>query len=200
MALAAEAENLRDWGKPYPKAKNRFKVVTQTNRIGEMSGLQDAIELIEAYFQNGWTDGLPVIPPSETSINAMMTAIGLSAGEVVGEITARNVQITAEKVAINAVLAGCLPEYMPVVLAAVKGICHPDFGYHGAATSTGGAAIAIIVNGPVIQKLGINVRDNAFGPGFRPNATIGQGFAIVDDECHRYPARPIGSLDLRQPG
>ena len=144
-----------------------------------MSGLQDAIELIEAYYQKGWTDGLPVIPPSDTSINAMMTAAGLSAGEVVGEIAARNVQITADKVAINAVLAGCLPEYMPVVLAAVKGICHPDFGYHGAATSTGGAAIAIIVNGPVIQKLGINVRDNAFGPGFRPNATIGRALRLL---------------------
>jgi len=118
--------------------------IIDADRIEKMSSLEDTIELIEVYFQKGWTDGLPVIPPSDGSINAMLAAIGLSASEVVGEITTRNVKITADKVAINAVLAGCLPEYMPVVLAAVKGICHPDFGYHGPATSTGGAAIAII--------------------------------------------------------
>lgn len=153
--------------------------MTRKNRLEKMSGLNDAIELIEAYYQNGWTDGLPVMPPTENSINAMLTAMELSAGEVVGEITARNVQITADKVAINAVLAGCLPEYMPVLLSAVRGICHPDFGFHGAATSTGGAVIAIIVNGPVVQHLGINARDNVFGPGFRPNATIGRALRLL---------------------
>jgi len=75
-----------------------------------MSALQDAIELIELYYQRGWTDGLPVIPPSEASVNAMLSQMGLGKDDVVGEIPARNVRITAEKVAINAVLAGCLPE------------------------------------------------------------------------------------------
>jgi hypothetical protein len=144
-----------------------------------MSTLQDAVELIELYYQRGWTDGLPVIPPSETSINAMLSQMGLGKDEVVGEIPARNLKITAEKVAINVVLAGCLPEYMPVVTAAVRGICHPDFGYHGPATSTGGAAIAIIVNGPVGRRIGINAKDNAFGPGFRPNATIGRALRLL---------------------
>ncbi len=144
-----------------------------------MSGVQDAIELIELYFQKGWTDGLPVIPPTATSVRNMLSAAGLSEDDVVGEIPARNVKITADKVAINAVLAGCLPEYMPVVVATVKGICKPQFGYHGPATSTGGAAIAIIVNGPIIKQLGINARDNAFGSGFRPNATIGRTLRLL---------------------
>ncbi len=144
-----------------------------------MSGVQDAIELIELYFQKGWTDGLPVIPPTATSVKNMLSAAGLSEDDVVGEIPARNVKITADKVAINAVLAGCLPEYMPVVVATVKGICKPQFGYHGPATSTGGAAIAIIVNGPIIKQLGINARDNAFGSGFRPNATIGRTLRLL---------------------
>ncbi|MHC4459378.1 MAG: hypothetical protein ACYS0I_20240 [Planctomycetota bacterium] len=144
-----------------------------------MSDLQNAIDLVELYFQKGWTDGLPVIPPSENSVKSMLAPMGLRADEAVGEIPARNVSITADKVAINAVLAGCLPAFMPVVVASVKGICHPDFGYHGPATSTGGAAIAIIVNGPIIKELGINARDNAFGPGFRPNATIGRALRLL---------------------
>jgi hypothetical protein len=138
-----------------------------------------AVDLIERYYQKGWTDGLPIVPPSEDSIAKMVAAADLRGSEVVGEIPARNVSITADKIAINAVMAGCRPEYMPVVVAAVKGICHPDFGYHGAATSTGGSAIAIIVNGPIIKQLGINARDNAFGPGFRPNATIGRAVRLL---------------------
>ena len=135
--------------------------------------------LIELYFQKGWTDGLPVVPPSHDSVDAMLAAAHLSESDVVGEIPSRNARITADKVAINAVLAGCLPEYMPVVVAAVKGICHPDYNYHGPATSTGGAAAAIIVNGPIVKHLGINARDNAFGPGFRPNATIGRAVRLL---------------------
>ena len=144
-----------------------------------MSKEQDPVELIEMYFRRGWTDGLPIIPPSEKTVNAALTAVALNGGDVVGEIPARNVKITADKVAINAILAGCLPEYMPAVLAAVKGVCHPDFGYHGPATSTGGAAIAVIVNGPIIGHLRINAADNAFGPGFRPNATIGRALRLL---------------------
>jgi hypothetical protein len=144
-----------------------------------MPGEQDPVELIEMYFRKGWTDGLPVMPPSAKSVNAALAAVDLRADDVVGEIPARNLKLTADKIAINAVLAGCLPEYMPVVLAAVKGICHPDFSYHGPATSTGGAAIAIIVSGPVAGRLEINAADNAFGPGFRANATIGRALRLL---------------------
>jgi hypothetical protein len=140
---------------------------------------RDAAELIEMYYERGWTDGLPVVPPHTDSLNAALAAANLQGNEILGEIPARNVQITAQKVAVNAVLAGCLPEYMPVVVAAVRGICHPDYGYHGPATSTGGAAVALIINGPIGKKLGINTQDNAFGPGFRPNATIGRAVRLI---------------------
>ena len=120
------------------------------NGNDKMSQPSKAAALIELYFQKGWTDGLPVVPPSNDSVGAMLAAADLRGNEVVGEIPTRNARITAEKVAINAVLAGCLPEYMPVVVAAVKGICHPDYGYHGPATSTGGAAVAITVNGQIV--------------------------------------------------
>ncbi|MCZ6841361.1 MAG: thioredoxin [SAR324 cluster bacterium] len=139
----------------------------------------DAAALIELYYQKGWTDGLPVMPPSEDSVGAMLRAAGLKGDELVGEVEARNTRVTADKVAVNAVMAGCLPEYMPVVIAAVKGLCHPDFGYHGIATSTGGAAVAIIVNGPIARQLEINCGDNAFGPGFRPNMTIGRALRLL---------------------
>ena len=139
----------------------------------------DAAELIEVYFQKGWTDGLPVVPPSESSVGAMLEAAGLKGSDVVAEIGARNTVVAADKVAINAVMAGCLPEYMPVVVSAVKGLSHPDFGYHGVATSTGGASVVVIVNGPIAGKLGINATDNVFGQGFRPNLTIGRSVRLV---------------------
>jgi hypothetical protein len=138
-----------------------------------------AAELIEAYYQQGWTDGFPVIPPSEHSIRAMLAAAGLQENTVIATITTRNTVITADKVALNAVLAGCLPEYMPVIVSAVRGLSHPDFSYHGMATSTGGASLAIVVNGPIVKKLGINARDNVFGPGPRSNMTIGRALRLV---------------------
>ncbi|MBF0277536.1 MAG: hypothetical protein HQM13_07095 [SAR324 cluster bacterium] len=139
----------------------------------------EAIELIEQYYQKGWTDGLPVVPPNENAIKQMLAAAGLNGGDVVAEISLRNTKITAEKIAINAVMAGCLPEYLPVVISAVKGLSHEKFGYHGPATSTGGASIVVIVNGPVAQKLKINSKDNVFGPGCRANMTIGRAIRLL---------------------
>jgi len=140
---------------------------------------QDAAALIEAYYEKGWTDGFPVVPPSEQSVAAMLTAAGLQPNQAVADIPTRNIVITADKVAVNAVMAGCLPEYMPVVVSAVRGMCHPEFNYHGMATSTGGAALAIIVNGPIAESLGINAGENLFGPGCRANMTIGRTLRLL---------------------
>ena len=140
---------------------------------------QAAANLIELYYQKGWTDGLPVVPPSMTSVEAMLRSAGLEEGDVVGEIKTRNVRVTADKIAINAVMAGCLSEYMPVIVSAVKGICHPNFGYHGVATTTGGASVVIIVNGPIAKQLDINSRENALGPGCRSNITIGRALRLL---------------------
>jgi hypothetical protein len=157
----------------------RWDGLTMTSEKALMEQARDAAALIEMYYERGWTDGLPVVPPHPDSLNAALAAADLRGNEILGEIPARNAQITAQKVAVNAVLAGCLPEYMPVVIAAVKGICHRDYGYHGPATSTGGAAVALVINGPIRKQLGINARDNAFGPGFRPNATIGRALRLL---------------------
>ena len=113
---------------------------------------QDPGALIEAYYEQGWTDGLPVVPPSDASIEAMLAAGGFRGDEVIGEIAGRNTEVVADKVAINAVMAGCRPEYLPVVVAALRGLCHPDFAYHGPASSTGGSAMVLIVNGPIVRR------------------------------------------------
>jgi hypothetical protein len=140
---------------------------------------RDDADAIEMAFDKGWSDGLPVVPPTEARVRAMLEAAGLEPGHQVGFVAHRAVSITAEKVAINAVMAGCRPEYMPVVVAAVEGIADPRWSYHGPGTSTGGAGVLMIVNGPIARELDINAGDNLFGPGWRSNLTIGRAVRLV---------------------
>lgn len=147
--------------------------------VSQRYQVSDTAEAIEFYYAKGWTDGLPVVPPTEGSIRAMLDAAGLRADHEITFIEHRQVSVVAEKVAINAVMAGCKPEYMPVVTTALEAIGDPRWGYHGAATSTGGSAVFMAVNGPTARELGINSGDNLFGPGFRANATIGRAVRLV---------------------
>ncbi|HKB24038.1 MAG TPA: hypothetical protein VKG64_03205 [Methylomirabilota bacterium] len=162
--------------------------------------VQDAADAIEFCFQQGWTDGLPVVPPTADRVAAMLEAARLDPKQQVGFVAHRAVSITAEKVAINAVMAGCKPEYMPVVVAAVEGIADPRWSYHGPGTSTGGAAVLMIVNGPIARELDVHAGDNLFGPGWRANATIGRAVRLVmRNVCGSVP----GTLDrgtLGHPG
>lgn len=140
---------------------------------------RDEADATEMAFEKGWSDGLPVVAPTEARVRAMLDAARLEPGQQVGVVAHRAVSITAEKVAINAVMAGCRPEYMPVVVAAVEGIADPRWSYHGPGTSTGGAAVLVIVNGPIARELDINAGDNLFGPGWRANLTIGRAVRLV---------------------
>src|SRR5438445_7675069 len=150
--------------------------VTLTSKRYQVQDVGDAIEFC---FAQGWTDGLPVVPPTPERVGAMLEAARLAPQQQVAFITNRVVSITAEKVAINAVMAGCKPEYMAVVVAAVEGIGDPAWSYHGPGTSTGGAAVLMIVNGPIARELDINCGDNLFGPGWRANLTIGRALRLV---------------------
>jgi hypothetical protein len=141
--------------------------------------VSDTAEAIELYFEKGWTDGLPIVPPTEASIRAMLDAARLEPGQEIAFIDNRQVSVTAEKVAINAVMAGCRPEYMPVVVAAVEALGDPRYGYHGPAASTGGSAVFMLVNGPIARELEVNCGDNLFGPGWRANATIGRAVRLI---------------------
>lgn len=141
--------------------------------------LNDGWEVNEFYHARGWTDGLPIIPPTEDYIQAMIEAAALDPGHEIAFIKERRVSLKAEKVAINAVMAGCKPEYMPVIIATLEAIGDPLFSYHGPATSTGGAAVFMLVNGPIARELEINCGDNLFGPGWRANATLGRAVRLV---------------------
>ena len=138
-----------------------------------------ALEAIERCYELGWTDGLPVVPPTEQRVKEFIERSGRPSDEVVGELPERRREITVDKVAANAVMAGCLPEYMPVVLAATEAMLEPIFNLVGPSSSMGGSAILSIVNGPIAKDLNINARNNLFGPGNRANATIGRAVRLI---------------------
>ena len=108
--------------------------------------LADALDVNELYQQKGWTDGLPIVPPTEERIIECLQAAGLAAADIVGVEHIRQRPITAEKVAINAVMAGCLPVYMPVIVAILRAMCQEPFNLHGTAASTGGSAPCIVMH------------------------------------------------------
>ena len=149
--------------------------------LGETTTVQwdDSLEAIEKCYELGWTDGLPVVPPTEARVAQFLDAAGLAGSHVVGELPERRRQITAGKVAANAVMAGCLPEYLPVVLAATEAMLDPAFNLVGPSSSMGGAAVLVMVNGPVARRLNVNSRNNLFGPGNRANATIGRAIRLI---------------------
>jgi hypothetical protein len=141
--------------------------------------LADALDANELYQQNGWTDGLPIVPPTEERVRDCLDAAGLVPEDIVGIESVRQRPITAEKVAINAVMAGCLPAYMPVVVAVLRAMCEADFNLHGSTASTGGSAPFIVVNGPVRTAIGMNATHGVFGNGNRANTTIGRAVRLV---------------------
>jgi hypothetical protein len=136
-------------------------------------------DVVELFFEKGWTDGLPIVPPTPDRVAAMLDAAGALPDEVLGSVPERQRTVTAEQTAINAVMAGCRPEYFPVVLAAVECLVDPRFNANAAVTSTGGAALCVVVSGPLTTELGFNTRHNALGPGSRANATIGRAVRLV---------------------
>ncbi len=139
----------------------------------------DPIAAIEWCYQQGWTDGLPVVPPTDERVAAFLGYVPRGRDEIVGGVPERRRFVTVEHVAANAVMAGCLPEYAPVVLAAVEAILQPVFNLVGPSASLGGSGILVIVNGPIVSQLQINCRNNLFGPGNRANATIGRAIRLV---------------------
>ena len=139
----------------------------------------DATEAIEFYFSQGWTDGLPVVPPTVDKVRRFLDQAGRAPSEILGSEPTKGRVITAEKVAVNAVMAGCLPEYFPTVVTAIEAMCEPEFNLHAMSVSTMGAASLIVVSGPVATELGLNSGVSAFGPGHRANATIGRAVRLV---------------------
>lgn len=164
-----------DPGQPEKLAYKFGDTQLQARRI-EVADLEDEIELA---YERGWSDGLPVVPPTEARILRMLTGTTRSPDEIVGVIPPDNVPCTVEKVAINAVMAGCKPEYLPVVLATVEAACIDAFCTHGLLATTYFSAPVVIVNGSIVDKIGMNWGINALGQGNRANATIGRALQLV---------------------
>lgn len=141
--------------------------------------VEDVLDLIEDCYGRGWTDGLPVIPPTCAGLDRMLRGGRRDPQELLGTLPPKDGPLTVEKVAINALMAGCKPEYMPVVLAAAQAIADPLFNLRFNSRSTRGPAPLIVVNGPIRNEIGINCRSNVFGPGWRANATIGRAIRLL---------------------
>jgi hypothetical protein len=139
----------------------------------------DDFEANELFQRNGWTDGLPIVAPTADRVLRFLQRAGLESGALVGTEPVRRRRITAEKVAIAAVMAGCLPEYMPVVVAIVQAMCRPEYSLHGSNASTGGAAPFVVVNGPIRTALAMNATHNVLANGSRANATIGRTVRLI---------------------
>lgn len=134
---------------------------------------------VEALFARGWTDGLPVVPPTEKRVLAMLDGTTRAPDDVVAVVPPDLAEATVEKVAINAVMAGCRPEYLPVVIAALEGACTDEFNMHGVLATTMPVGPVVVVNGPIRRAIGMNSGINALGQGNRANATIGRALQLV---------------------
>src|SRR2546421_12838451 len=129
--------------------------------------LDDPADAVEYFYRQGWTDGLPVVPPTPERVREFLAFAGNQPGDILGMIPARNRVITAEKVAINAVMAGCLPNYMPGIIAAIGAICQEGVNLHGILAVTGGTAPLFLLNGPGGKHVHINCGAQFFLAGGR---------------------------------
>ena len=142
--------------------------------------VEDSYQAInELYHEKGWTDGLPIIPPTEASVEQMLAATARPRDQVVGTLPPRQGEATVERIAINAVMAGCRPEYLPVVIATVEAVADPLFNLDGIQATTHPVAPMVVVNGPIASRLGIQSGYGCFGPTFRANAAIGRALRLI---------------------
>lgn len=144
-----------------------------------MAAVPTDTDLVEYYYERGFSDGLPVVPPTREKIDAIVALLGGDPGFVEARVAPRWGQLTREVLAINMVMAGCRPEYTPVVLAAVKALTDSAFNLNGVQATTHVAAPLLVVNGPIAREIGMNGGCNAFGSGNRANATIGRALRLI---------------------
>jgi len=158
------------------KLRARFTGSVLTARHIDMASAEDEFE---SMFNRGWTDGLPVIPPTPERVLRMLAGTSRGPDEVVAVAPPDLVPLTVEKIAINAVMAGCLPEYMPWVIAALEAVCNDKFNMHGVLATTMPVGPVIICNGPGTKRVGMNSGINVFGQGNRANMTIGRAVQLT---------------------
>ena len=158
------------------KLRARFTGSVLTARRIEMAAAEDEFE---SMFNRGWTDGLPVIPPTPERVLRMLSGTTRAPSDIVAVAPPDLVEVTVEKVAINAVMAGCQPEHMPWVIAALEAVCNDQFNMHGVLATTMPVGPVIVCNGPGTRKIGMNSGINVFGQGNRANMTIGRAVQLT---------------------
>ena len=136
-------------------------------------------EVDALYQERGWTDGLPIVPPTEPAVRAFLDATDRDPREVVGVLPPRQGEATVERIAINAVMAGCRPEYFPVIVAGIEALADPLFNLDSVQATTHPVAPLLVVNGPIAREIGLNAGYNAFGQGTRANVTIGRAIRLI---------------------
>ena len=157
--LRAEAENS-------PLRARRIEIAPQDDEF-------------EFMFDQGFSDGLPLVPPTPERVVRMLTGTDRDPQELIAVMPPNMGEATVEKIAVNAVMAGCRPEYLPVILAAVEAVCTDEFNVHGVMATTMGASPVMVVNGPIRERIGMNMKLGALGQGNRANATIGRALRLV---------------------
>src|SRR5436189_1215798 len=133
--------------------------------------------ILAAFCEREWCDGLPIVPPTEERVRTMLGEA--PADRSLGAMPPLWRQATLEKLAVNAVMAGCEPVYFPVVVAAVEAMLEPPFNLYGVQATTHPVAPLLIVHGPIARELGVHAGSGCFGPGFRANATIGRAIRLI---------------------
>lgn len=136
-------------------------------------------EVTEWFYLRGWTDGLPIVPPTEARVRDMLKGTDLPPEFTIAAIDPMGGQATVEKIAVNAVMAGCRPEYMPVLIAAVELVSRPEFDLKGLATTTNPDSPLLILSGPIVQQLDVNAGTNTLGRGWQANTSISRALHLI---------------------
>lgn len=148
--------------------------------VSEIIEVEDSLEAANEWFcRERLSDGLPIVPPTRERVERMLAGTHRDPQEVIGQVPPKWAPATVEKIAVNSVMAGCLPEYLPVVITAVEALMEPRFNLYGVQATTGYVGPALLVNGPIRTKLELNCDAGVFGPGFRANATIGRAIRLI---------------------
>lgn len=169
-------KSMTDLNKDKPPLAGNFP----EGKIEKIQVREDAFAAVnELFYKRGWTDGLPIVPPTPERVERMLQGTDLDPEFVVSTLEPMNGQATVGKIAVNAVMAGCRPEYMPIIIAAVEAIAEPAFDLRGLSTTTSPDAPMLIITGPAANKLRINHGTNALGRGWQANASIGRALNLI---------------------
>ncbi|MBV9200901.1 MAG: thioredoxin family protein [Alphaproteobacteria bacterium] len=184
-----------------PGTIERLKIrFNETGLKSRRIAIGDEEDEHEAMFARGWSDGLPLVPPTEERVLRMLDGTSRDPQEVLGLVPPDLAPATVEKIAVNAVMAGCKPEYLPVVLAAVEAVLEEQFAMHGVLATTMFVGPVVVVNGPIRRRIGMNAKGNALGQGNRANAAIGRALQLVIRNIGGGRPQEVDRATLGNPG